>query len=56
MRFSPQFYEKLTQQAEIAKDYKALHAEAQLKQQLLWLLRKQEAGNETARQRREIDT
>ncbi len=47
--------EKLTQQAEIAKEYKALHAEAQLKQQLLWLLRKQEAGNETARQRREID-
>jgi len=47
--------EKLTQQAEIAKQYKSLHEEAQLKQHLLWLLRKQEAGNEAARQRREIE-
>ncbi len=47
--------EKLTQQAEIATQYKALHAEAQLKQHLLWLLRKQEAGNDAARQRREIE-
>jgi len=47
--------EKLTQQAEIAKQYKSLHAEAQLKQHLLWLLRKQEAGNDAARQRREIE-
>jgi chromosome segregation protein len=47
--------EKLTRQAEIATQYKALHAEAQLKQQLLWLLRKQEAGNDAARQRREIE-
>jgi len=47
--------EKLAQQAEIAKQYKALHAEAQFKQQLLWLLRKQEAGNEAARQRRDIE-
>jgi chromosome segregation protein len=47
--------EKLTQQAEIAQQYNALHEEAQLKQQLLWLLRKQEAGNDAARQRREIE-
>ncbi|MGB8435174.1 MAG: AAA family ATPase, partial [Burkholderiales bacterium] len=47
--------EKLTHQAEIATQYKALHAEAQLKQQLLWLLRKQDAGNDAARQRREIE-
>jgi len=47
--------EKLAQQAEVAKQYQALHAEAQLKQHLLWLLRKQEAGNEAARQRREIE-
>ncbi|MCC6608872.1 MAG: chromosome segregation protein SMC [Burkholderiales bacterium] len=47
--------EKLTHQAEIATQYKALAAEAQLKQNLLWLLRKQEAANEAERQRREID-
>ena len=47
--------EKLAQQAEIAKQYQALHAEAGLKQHLLWLLRKQEAGNEATRQRREIE-
>jgi len=47
--------EKLTHQAEIARQYKALAAEAQLKQNLLWLLRKQEAANEAERQRREID-
>ncbi|MCL4798263.1 MAG: chromosome segregation protein SMC [Burkholderiales bacterium] len=47
--------EKLTHQAEIARQYKALAAEAQLKQNLLWLLRKQDAANEAERQRREID-
>jgi chromosome segregation protein len=47
--------EKLAEQAEVAKQYTALHSEAQLKQHLLWLLRKQEAGNETIRQRREIE-
>jgi len=47
--------EKLTHQAEIARQYKALASDAQLKQNLLWLLRKQDAANETERQRREID-
>jgi len=47
--------EKLTNQAEIARQYKALQSDAQLKQNLLWLLRKQEAANEAERQRREID-
>jgi chromosome segregation protein len=47
--------EKLAEQAEVAKQYTALHSEAQLKQHLLWLLRKQEAGSEAARQRREIE-
>jgi chromosome segregation protein len=47
--------EKLTHQAEIAKQYKALASDAQLKQNLLWLLRKQDAANEAERQRREID-
>jgi chromosome segregation protein len=47
--------EKLTHQAEIARQYKALAADAQLKQNLLWLLRKQDAANEAERQRREID-
>jgi chromosome segregation protein len=47
--------EKLTRQAEIARQYKALQAEAAHKQHLLWWLRKRDAESEAQRVAREID-
>ncbi|MDR5813128.1 MULTISPECIES: chromosome segregation protein SMC [unclassified Caballeronia] len=46
--------EKLEAQAVVATKYKALQAEGEEKQRLLWLLRKKEAGNEAERQQRAI--
>ncbi|VXB89490.1 Chromosome partition protein Smc [Burkholderia sp. 8Y] len=46
--------EKLEAQAIVATKYKALQAEGEEKQRLLWLLRKNEAGNEAERQQRAI--
>ncbi len=47
--------EKLTRQAEIARQYKALQAEATHKQSLLWWLRKRDAENEAHRVAGEMD-
>jgi chromosome segregation protein len=47
--------EKLARQAEIARQYKALAAEAAHKQHLLWWLRRRDAENEAGRAAREID-
>ena len=47
--------EKLTRQAEVARQYKALQGEAALKQSLLWALRKRDAENDAQRVKREID-
>jgi chromosome segregation protein len=47
--------EKLTRQAEVARQYKALQGEAAHKQSLLWLLRKRDAENEAQRAGREIE-
>jgi chromosome segregation protein len=47
--------EKLTRQAEIARQYKALQSEAAHKQHLLWWLRKRDAETEAQRVTREID-
>jgi len=47
--------EKLTRQAEIARQYKALQSDAARKQHLLWWLRKRDAENEAQRVAREID-
>ncbi|SAL43715.1 chromosome segregation protein SMC [Caballeronia telluris] len=46
--------EKLEGQAVVATKYKQLQAEGEEKQRLLWLLRKNEAGNEAERQQRAI--
>jgi len=46
--------EKLTRQAEIARQYKALAAEAAHKQHLLWWLRRRDAENDAQRVAREI--
>jgi chromosome segregation protein len=46
--------EKLEAQAVVATKYKELQAEGEEKQRLLWLLRKNEAGNEAERQQRAI--
>nr|WP_284506491.1 chromosome segregation protein SMC [Caballeronia sp. GAWG1-5s-s] len=46
--------EKLEAQAIVATKYKALQTEGEEKQRLLWLLRKNEAGNEAERQQRAI--
>nr|WP_306805785.1 chromosome segregation protein SMC [Caballeronia sp. BR00000012568055] len=46
--------EKLEAQAVVATKYKDLQAEGEEKQRLLWLLRKNEAGNEAERQQRAI--
>ena len=46
--------EKLEAQAVVATRYKQLQAEGEEKQRLLWLLRKNEAGNESERQQRAI--
>ncbi|WP_250451274.1 chromosome segregation protein SMC [Caballeronia sp. ATUFL_M2_KS44] len=46
--------EKLEGQAIVATKYKQLQAEGEEKQRLLWLLRKNEAGNEAERQQRAI--
>ncbi|HEX3638868.1 MAG TPA: chromosome segregation protein SMC, partial [Paraburkholderia sp.] len=46
--------EKLEAQAIVATKYKALQADGEEKQRLLWLLRKNEAGNESERQQRAI--
>jgi chromosome segregation protein len=47
--------EKLAQQAEVAAQYHALQTEVQHKQQLLWLLRRNDAGAERERHAREIE-
>ncbi|HKC43691.1 MAG TPA: chromosome segregation protein SMC [Burkholderiales bacterium] len=47
--------DKLTRQAEVARQYRALQTEATLKQSLLWLLRKRDAENEALRVGRDID-
>ncbi len=47
--------EKLTRQAEVARQYKALQGEAAHKQSLLWLLRKRDAESDAQRVKREID-
>ncbi len=47
--------EKLTRQAEVARQYNALQAEAGHKQQLLWWLRKRDAENEAARALRDVE-
>jgi chromosome segregation protein len=47
--------EKLTRQAEVARQYKALQAEAEHKQHLLWWLRKRDAENEAARALRDVE-
>ena len=47
--------EKLTQQAEVARQYKTLQSEATHKQSLLWWLRKRDAENEAARALREVE-
>ncbi|MCU0803651.1 MAG: chromosome segregation protein SMC [Burkholderiales bacterium] len=47
--------EKLTRQAEVAAQYKSLQAEVHQKQNLLWLLRKNDAGAERERHAREIE-
>ena len=47
--------EKLTRQAEIARQYKALQSEAAHKQSLLWWLRKRDAENDAQRVAREIE-
>jgi len=47
--------EKLSRQAEIARQYRALQGEAAHKQNLLWWLRKRDAENDAQRAQREID-
>ncbi len=47
--------EKLARQAEIARQYQALAAEAAHKQHLLWWLRRRDAENDAQRAAREID-
>ncbi|MCX7891736.1 MAG: chromosome segregation protein SMC [Burkholderiales bacterium] len=47
--------DKLARQAEVAAQYNALQAEVREKQNLLWLVRKNDAGAERDRQAREID-
>jgi chromosome segregation protein len=47
--------EKLERQAEVARQYRALEAEAANKQALLWWIRKRDADNEAGRLRREIE-
>jgi chromosome segregation protein len=47
--------EKLERQAEVARQYKALQAEAAHKQGLLWWLRKRDAENEATRVQREVE-
>ena len=46
--------EKLQAQAQVATRYNELHAELQLKQQLLWYVRRRDAGNERERHSAEI--
>jgi chromosome segregation protein len=45
----------LEEQAEVAAKYRALEASLKTTQQLLWLLRKQEAAGQRARHQRELD-
>jgi chromosome segregation protein len=47
--------EKLTRQAEIASQYKALQAEASHKQNVVWWLRRRDAENEAQRAARDIE-
>jgi chromosome segregation protein len=47
--------EKLGRQAEVARQYKALQADATLKQGLLWWLRKRDAENEAGRAQRDVE-
>jgi chromosome segregation protein len=47
--------EKLERQAEVARQFKALQAEAAHKQHLLWWLRKRDAENESGRMQREVE-
>jgi chromosome segregation protein len=46
--------EKLEAQAQVASKYKEYHAELQLKQQLLWFLRRRDAAHERERHANEI--
>src|SRR5262245_39961270 len=47
--------EKLTQQAEVAKQYKGYQTEARDKQNMLWALRKRDAEADAERVKRDID-
>jgi chromosome segregation protein len=47
--------EKLTRQADLARQYQSLHSEATHKQNLLWWLRKRDAENEAARALRDVE-
>jgi chromosome segregation protein len=47
--------EKLTRQAEVARQYMGLQAEATQKQSLLWWLRKRDAENEAGRALRDLE-
>ena len=47
--------EKLTRQAEVARQYKALQLEATHKQNVVWWLRKRDAENEAHRTAREVE-
>ena len=47
--------EKLTRQAELARQYKSLQSEAVHKQNLLWWLRKRDAENEATRALRDVE-
>jgi len=47
--------EKLTRQADVARQYKSLQADATHKQSLLWWLRKRDAENEAGRAQRDVE-
>ncbi|HET9041926.1 MAG TPA: chromosome segregation protein SMC [Burkholderiales bacterium] len=47
--------EKLTHQADVARQYKSLQADASHKQNLLWWLRKRDAENEATRALRDVE-
>jgi chromosome segregation protein len=47
--------EKLTRQAEVARQYQALHSEAAHKQNVVWWLRRRDADNEAQRATRDVE-